>query len=256
MQLLEQLVETYEKANAHHPRGMPKYLRVCGFIEGEIAAGRFIAGEKLPSELEFASLLPASLGTIQKALGELAERGVLVRKHGKGTFVSTSRIDNQSLWHLRFLGDNDELLPVWLTVNSVERVVEQGPWSDFLGPHPYFIHIRRRMNVNNEFNVLGQFIVPGPRFQGLLDIPPEQLDGTPLRDLLAGVFGAPTLRVEERIGCEPASDKVCNAIDIPRGSVALSCHVLGYGVADAPVYFQIYHIPPNRRRLEVRERQP
>ena len=254
--MLECLAETYEEVNARHPRGMPKYLRVCGLIEGEIAAGRFAPGDKLPSELEFARVLPASLGTIQKALGALAERGVLVRQHGKGTFVSTSRIDNLSLWHLRFLGDADEILPVWLTVHAVGRVDKQGPWSEFLGIHPYYIHISRNMNVNNEFNVLGQFVVPGPRFQGLLDVPPEQLDGIPLRDLLSGRFGAPTLRVEERIGCEPASDAVCSAIDLPRGSVALLCHVLGYGVGDAPVYFQIYHIPPNRRLLEVRERQP
>ncbi len=254
--MLESLVGTYQEANARHPRGMPKYLRVCGLIEGEIAAGRLAPGDKLPSEVEFASVLPASLGTIQKALGALADRGVLVRKHGNGTFVSSSRIDNQSLWHLRFLSDTGELLPVWLTVHAVERVEQQGPWSDFLGSYPYYVHISRKMNVNNEFCVLGQFTVPGPRFCGLLDIPPEQLNGIPLRDLLSGRFGAPTLRVEERIGCAQASDAVCTAIDLPRASVALFCHVLGYGVADVPVYFQIYHIPPNRRRLEVRERKP
>lgn len=73
--------------------------------------------------------------------------------------------------------------------------------------------------------------------------PPEHLDGTPLR-------------VDERIGFEPANDAVCTAIGLSGGSVALLCHVLGYGVGDVPVYSQIYHIPPNRRRLEVRERKP
>ncbi|GMQ76349.1 MAG: GntR family transcriptional regulator [Gammaproteobacteria bacterium] len=254
--MLERLVKNYEEVHARRPRGMPKYLCLCEVFEGEIAAGRLAPGDKLPSEVEFADVLPASLGTIQKALGALAERGVLVRKQGKGTFVSSSRIDNHWLWHLRFLGDDGELLPVWLTVHAVERGEQRGLWSDFLGSHPYYIHIRRRMNVNNEFSVLGQFVVPGPRFHGLLDIPPQKLDGTPLRELLSARFGAPTLRVEERIGFEPASDAVCTAIDLPRGSVALLCHVLGYGVADVPLYFQIYHVPPNRRRLEVRERKP
>ena len=254
--MLERLARSYEEVHARYPRGMPKYLCLCEVFEGEIAAGRLAPGDKLPSEADFAGTLPASLGTIQKALGALAERGVLVRKQGKGTFVSSSRIDNHSLWHLRFLDDDDALLPVWLTVHSVERAEQKGVWSDFLGSHPYYIHIRRTINVGNEFSVLAEFIVPGPRFRGLLDIPPQQLDGTALRELLFERFGAPTLRVEERICFESASDEVCAAIDLPRGSVALLCHVLGYGVGSTPVYFQIYHIPPNRRRLEVRERKP
>ena len=254
--MLDRMLETYEEVHARQRRGMPKYLRLCEVLETEIAAGRLAPGDKLPSETDFAHALPASLGTIQKALGTLAERGVLVRKHGKGTFVSSSRIDNHSLWHLRFLGDEGELLPVWLKVHAISRIEQADPWSDFLGPCPYYIHIRRTMNVNNEFTVLGQFVVPGPRFRGLLDIPPEQLDGAPLRDLLSERFAAPTLRVEELIGFQSADDAVCATIGVPRGSVALLCHVLGYGVGDVPVYSQIYHIPPNKRRLEVRERKP
>jgi GntR family transcriptional regulator len=254
--MLDRMLETYEEVHARQRRGMPKYLRLCELLEGEIAAGRLAPGDKLPSEADFADVLPASLGTVQKALGTLAERGVLVRKHGKGTFVSSSRIDTHSLWHLRFLGDDNQLLPVWLRVHTIKRIEQQGSWSEFLGPHPFYVHIQRSMNVNNEFTVLGEFVVPGPRFRGLLDIPPEQLDGTPLRGLLSERFGAPTLHVEERIGFETANDTVCAAIGVQPGSAALLCHVLGYGVGDTPVYSQIYHIPPNRRQLEVRERMP
>jgi GntR family transcriptional regulator len=254
--MLQRMLETYEEVHARQRRGLPKYLRVCELLESEIAAGRLAPGDKLPSEADFAEALPASLGTIQKALGTLAERGVLVRKHGKGTFVSSSRIDNHSLWHLRFLGDEGDLLPLWLTVHAIKRIEQQGSWSEFLGPHPYYVYIQRSMNVNNEFTVLGEFVVPGPRFRGLLDISPQQLDGTPLRELLSERFGAPTLRVEERIGFEPANDAVCETIGVSPGSPALLCHVLGYGIGDMPVYSQIYHIPPNRRRLEVRERMP
>jgi GntR family transcriptional regulator len=254
--MLERMLETYEEVHARQRRRMPKYLRVCELLEGEIAAGRLAPGDKLPSESDFADVLPASLGTIQKALGALAERGIVVRKQGKGTFVASTRIDNHSLWHLRFLGDDGELLPVWLKVHAIKRLERQGPWSEFLGPHPFYIHIRRTMNVNTEFKVLGEFIVPGPRFRGLLDIRPKDLDGTPLRDLLSENFGAPTLRVEEHIGFEQADDAVCATIGVARSSIALRCHVLGYGIGDVPVYSQIYHIPPNQRRLEVRERMP
>ena len=115
---------------------------------------------------------------------------------------------------------------------------------------------RRRDQVNREFTVLGDFVVPGPRFAGLMRIPRERLDGTSLRDVLAQRFDAPTLRVEEQISFTEADDSVCAAINLPRGSLALQCHVLGFGIGDAPVYSQMYHIPPNRRRLEMRERMP
>ncbi len=80
---------------------LPKYLQLSDAIARAILQGRLKTGEKLPPESELARVLPASLGTIQRALNNLAERGLLVRRPGpwsdflgtKDLIVVTRRID-------------------------------------------------------------------------------------------------------------------------------------------------------------------
>ena len=111
---------------------LPKYLQLSDAIARAIVQGDLKTGEKLPPEGELARVLPASLGTIQRALNNLADRGLLVRRHGHGTFVAEPAMAPKDLWHFRFLADDGRsLLPVYTQVGSVEPVRRAGPWSDF-----------------------------------------------------------------------------------------------------------------------------
>ncbi len=53
----------------------------------EIASGRLIDGERLPSEREMAADLDIAVGTLRKALDDLAGKGLLERIHGSGNYV-------------------------------------------------------------------------------------------------------------------------------------------------------------------------
>lgn len=53
-----------------------------------IAEGAYQAGEQLPSEKELAGQLGISRSTLREALLNLEQDGVVVRKHGVGTFVA------------------------------------------------------------------------------------------------------------------------------------------------------------------------
>jgi len=254
--MIDQMLRSFEAVHAHAPRGTPKYLKVCQAIELAIRAGSLAPGDRLPSELEFAGALPASLGTVQKALGTLAQRGVLVRRHGHGTFVAEPHFRGPALWHMRMLDEHGDVLPVNMHVHAIERIEEAGPWSRFLGAQPYYVRIRRRIEVNGEFTAFGEVVVSGPPFASLLRTPAQRLDGRALRGELSERFGVTVERVREQIGCEPAPEHVCRALGTAPGSVMLVCEIFGYGYRDAPVYYQCNHIPPNTRRLEILERHP
>lgn len=70
----------------------PLYLRVQKGIEEAIQTGMVDVNDALPAEREFASALGVSRATVRNAVRALVEKGVLVQRHGAGTFVA-SRID-------------------------------------------------------------------------------------------------------------------------------------------------------------------
>jgi DNA-binding LacI/PurR family transcriptional regulator len=67
--------------------GRPLYMVVKDSIRAAIDAGRFQAGDRLPSTKALSEKLSVSLVTAHRALQELVTSGVLRRGQGKGTYV-------------------------------------------------------------------------------------------------------------------------------------------------------------------------
>ena len=66
----------------------PIYQQIKRVIAERIGSGEWSAGEKLPSENELVAALDVSRMTINRALRELAEQGLVRRVHGLGSFVA------------------------------------------------------------------------------------------------------------------------------------------------------------------------
>ena len=241
-----------EEKDAEHLR-QPKYMQLADHISHMIETGEWKPGDRLPSEAEMAKSLPTSLGTIQKALGRLAEHGAIVREHYRGTFVNGPR-SLLGPWHLRFLDDDGKkLLPVNQEVLSIEKVSGKEPWESFLGKSSFFICIKRLIDVNGEFNALSFFYVSGDKFGKLFKLQATDLDGMYMRTLLQSRFGTQTLRVVEELTCDVMPDDVCQELGLAPGSAGMVFHIMSYGYRDEPVYYHLVFVPPNKRRLEIRE---
>ncbi len=76
----------------------PLYEEVRASLTEGIAAGRWRAGEAIPSEAELARHFGVAIGTIRKAVDSLVAQGTLARRQGKGTFV-TSHDSRRLLFH-------------------------------------------------------------------------------------------------------------------------------------------------------------
>lgn len=64
-----------------------KSAKITARMRALIAGNQFKDG-RLPSEPELSAMLQASRATIRQALSSLAEEGLIIRKHGIGTFVN------------------------------------------------------------------------------------------------------------------------------------------------------------------------
>ncbi|MDF3021470.1 MAG: GntR family transcriptional regulator, partial [Steroidobacteraceae bacterium] len=66
----------------------PMYLQIMEQIRARIAAGDWAAGKELPSIRALAAALNVSVITIKRAYLDLESEGVIVTRHGKGSFVA------------------------------------------------------------------------------------------------------------------------------------------------------------------------
>ena len=71
-----------------HASQEPLYLQVIEDIRRDIASGLYRAGEKIPSELELGDIYRVSRITVRNAVKVLEKEGLLVKRQGKGTFVT------------------------------------------------------------------------------------------------------------------------------------------------------------------------
>lgn len=66
----------------------PLYVQLMEAIEEDIKSGKYRPGSKIMTEAEMVNHYGVSVITVRKAVGSLVEKGILIRKQGKGTFVS------------------------------------------------------------------------------------------------------------------------------------------------------------------------
>lgn len=75
---------------------LPRYKQLIHLVEDALERGLLAAGERLPPERKLAQLLALNRTTVIRALDELADRGILIRKRGSGTYVNPEKWGLQS----------------------------------------------------------------------------------------------------------------------------------------------------------------
>ena len=68
--------------------GAPLYLQLRKSIEDAVRSGQLGPGDALPSERDIAIRADVSRVTVRKAVQDLVRGGILVQRHGSGTFVA------------------------------------------------------------------------------------------------------------------------------------------------------------------------
>jgi GntR family transcriptional regulator len=68
--------------------GVPKYRQLAELIRQRILDGRYVTGEKLPTEVQWMEETRYSRDTVRNAITVLRESGWVTVTHGLGMFVN------------------------------------------------------------------------------------------------------------------------------------------------------------------------
>ena len=88
----------------------PMYQQIVNQITSKVMAGDWPAGQPLPSIREMASASRVSVITVKRAYAELVLAGVIVTRHGMGSFVAESPDLSTSLLQAEFNKHFDAML--------------------------------------------------------------------------------------------------------------------------------------------------
>lgn len=76
---------------------VPLYQQVADDIKHRIETSEYVAGQMIPSETKLCEMYQVSRITVRNAISMLVEEEILVKRHGKGTFVQNNKIPSDLL---------------------------------------------------------------------------------------------------------------------------------------------------------------
>jgi GntR family transcriptional regulator len=235
--------------------GVPKYVRLTDALVEAITSGYWKAGDKLPTEEELAEMTPFSLGTVQRALRNLAEQGIVIRQHGLGSFVAETDLRLEDPWHCRFLDDDGQtILPVYSKVVKRERVKARGNWNEYFpNATDSLLRIDRVINVNNEFNVFTHFFADSRLLPALWDTPISKLNGVNFKAMIARDLNVPITRIGHTVCAAPFDEAVAAILNVKVHAVGIYMQAAAHMGEKACVYYQQFFVPMTHRPLSIPE---
>lgn len=69
---------------------VPIYYQIKTVIYDQIIAGQLAPGDKLPAVRQLAVSLTVNVNTVQRALREMIDEGVIISQRGRGNFVTSN----------------------------------------------------------------------------------------------------------------------------------------------------------------------
>lgn len=201
-----------------------------------LQAGEWRAGEAIPSEMDLAARLGVSQGTVRKAIDELAAENLLVRRQGKGTFVSTHAEQKQQYRFLRLMPDEGHDPGVVRQLLDCRRLRAPAAVARQLQMRTgdAMVEVRRLLLSKGVPVVLDDIWLPGSLFKGLTADLLGRHRG-PFYGLFESRFGVHMIRAEEKIRAVAADAEAAALLKVAPGSPLLSVERLSFTYGDKPV---------------------
>ena len=208
------------------PAFSPLYQQIKALILQSLQAGEWKPGEVIPSEMDLAARFHVSQGTVRKAIDELATENLVMRRQGKGTFVSTHAEQRVQYRFLRLMpesGDAGSEGPAERQIIDCKRLRAPADIARALALRSgdAVLQVRRVLAFQDAPTILEDLWLPGGPFKGLTA---ERLAGYrgPMYALFETEFGVRMVRAEEKIRAVAADAVAAQLLDVPAGTPLLS----------------------------------
>ena len=230
----------------------PLYVQLMEELETSIRNGVYKPGDKIMTEAEMAKEYGVSLITVRKAVGSLMEKGLVVRKQGKGTFVTKPKYSG-NMKKLQSFTEMCEQMGVKPGAQVLENrlIMADKKVADRLGIEPgsNVVYISRLRLADGEPVQVEKSYFP-LKYAFLLE---EDLNNGSMFECLKEKAGAKVASSEKMIELCRATAEEAALMDVKKGDYLLFVKSTAYDENGEPMYAGIQLINGDRFSLYVYE---
>ncbi|MGO2111311.1 MAG: GntR family transcriptional regulator [Pseudoclavibacter sp.] len=227
---------------------LPLYFQVSSRLEQAIRTGDLPAGARLENEIAIGERLGLSRPTIRRAIQELVDKGLLVRRRGIGTQVVHGQVSRPveltSLYEdleSSNLHPSTEVLDV-ATLPATDAIAAN------LGVKPGddVLYLRRKRSTDGVPVAVLENYLP----VGVGELTVEQLEERGLYKILRA-RGVNVRVAKQRIGARRALDDEAALLDIERGGAVLTMERVAFDASGSAVEFGRHCYRPDMYSFET-----
>ena len=228
---------------------IPRYHQIAHSLRERIAEGRPAAGQRLDNQRSLAREFGVTLMTLRQALEVLERDGLITRRHGLGTFVSSPIVDYDIL-HLRtFAGDLSAKGERVATRFLGSRFAVADRWVSRelgLGRRARVFALERLRLVDGHPMSLQLSYLPAAIGE---EVAKADLAVTPLRQALSFKLGIEITAARETVSAVHLEAAAARELGCRPGIPAFRSDRVSIGPDGAPVVYDRVFIPGDRFRI-------
>lgn len=229
------------------PSGTPLYQQVKRAVLGALADGEWKKGEAIPPEKTLAERFGVSIGTLRKAIDELAAENILIRHQGRGTFVGIHSHNQHFFKFFRIVRqDGAKTYPTTeLQRFRRMRAGEEAREKLLLGAGAYVFEFVNLLSLYDEKVLVDTITVPEALFSGLSK---EQLRKRPstLYSFYQEMFGINVIGTAESARVTTADADHAEWLGVARDAPLLELRRIAYSYNQVPVEWRISRVNTER----------
>jgi GntR family transcriptional regulator len=230
--------------------GIPAYQRIQKSIRKAIDSGSLRPGDAVPSERELAKTHDVSLMTARHALATLEKEGLVDRRQGAGTFVSSPKIHFSKLMsyteqmRVRSLTVGSKILYGKIIEDEVEATARLS-----ISPKSPVIKLERLRRAGGEPFALETCYFSAKRFEGLLS---EPLEKESLFAILERKYDAELAYADEEVDATAADQRTAELLGIPKREPLLRIRQVIYSTKGTVITYVLGLYRSDRHNLVIR----
>ncbi len=219
---------------------IPLYMQIKEFMIAKISNKQWLPSETIPSEMQLARDLEVSQGTVRKAITELVDNNVLIRKQGKGTFVANHDIQ-RALFHFFHITDNagTKVIPQSKTISCRRKKASKNEAFKLqLKKGTTVICIDRIRMFDGKATMLETVILPAKLFATLdkdCELP------NMLYELYERQFGITVHSANEQLRAVAASKREASLLNLPPKTPLIEIERIALTLNKKPIELRISH---------------